>query len=55
MEFTHKTSKEEFPGGAGGWGCSVVTAVVQVRSLAGELPCALGTAKKKKINAKRKK
>ena len=38
---------EEFPGGSGGYGSSIVTAVVWVQSLARELLHATGRAKRK--------
>ena len=38
----------EFPGGAPGWGSSAISAMVWIRSLAGELPYAAGAAKKEK-------
>ena len=43
-----KCTEEEFPGGSGGYGPGVVTAVAQVQSLAWEFPRAMGAVKKKR-------
>ena len=42
------SQSREFPGGAVDWGSGVAIAVMQVQSLAQELPQAAGMARKKK-------
>ena len=39
----------EFPDGSMGWGSSLVSAVLQIRSLAWEFPHAMGLTKTKKV------